>query len=734
MRAVIRLPTARSRAAAVLLLTAVAGCGAGATPSSSPNVPRLPAGPSYAGTPLRVGGLIVPARAQGEDVALAVNGRFSARFWPGVNLGATVPGTDPGQLAPSRADYDRWLAGMGELGVRLLRVYTILPPRFYDAFAAYNHAHATRPLHLLQGVWIPEERFVARQDAYAVLAEWKRELGDAVAVVHGDADLRRRRGHASGKYRSDVAPWLLGWSVGVEWDSAASAATNRKHVGRVPFRGRYIRATANASPMESFIAAGMDHVATLEAARGWSRPLTFTNWLTTDPLRHPAEPLKREDRVSIDAMHMRATRAWPGGVFASYHAYPYYPDFLRWEYRDARAAGGGRDPYAGYLRQLRAHHRGMPIMVTEFGLPTSLGSAHLGPHDRDQGGLSEQQAGAKDAELLQRIREERYAGGLLFEWADEWFKFTWNTLDLEQPSDRRAQWRSDLTNEEHFGVIAIEPGRTATKTLDGADDDWTRTTSQAIAESRGPVSEIRATHDAQYLWLRIRLRDARVWKTVPVRVGLAVSGHGNRGLPGTGGADPRADHGVVVGPGDRARLLQAAWLDPLPWLYGRVHHFLPFPAAAMRTSSGVWNRPRQILNRPLDVPGHGRQQAEFVDRSVLPWGTGDPAAPAFDQRHLVDGDGQVLELRLPWALLGYGDPSRHAVLRGRAGGTLRTTRGGRLGITVQVGGGPALRTAGYDWEDWDGPAWHERRKAGWNALARAFASGAAAGPTTSGAR
>ena len=73
-------------------------------------------------------------------------------------------------------------------------------------------------------------------------------------------------------------------------------------------------------------------LATLEARRGWSRPITFTNWLTVDPLEHPLEPLELEDRVSVDAMHLRATAAWPGGFFASYHAYPYYPDFLRFEY------------------------------------------------------------------------------------------------------------------------------------------------------------------------------------------------------------------------------------------------------------------------------------------------------------------------------------------------------------------------------------------------------------------
>ena len=57
--------------------------------------------------------------------------------------------------------------------------------------------------------------------------------------------------------------------------------------------------------------------------------MTFTNWLTTDPLRHPYEPLAVEDMVSIDAMHISATRRWPGGFFASYHAYPVLPGLPR---------------------------------------------------------------------------------------------------------------------------------------------------------------------------------------------------------------------------------------------------------------------------------------------------------------------------------------------------------------------------------------------------------------------
>ena len=62
--------------------------------------------------------------------------------------------------------------------------------------------------------------------------------------------------------------------------------------------------------MESWLAARLDHLATLEAA-GLEQPLTFTNWITTDPLEHPAEPFVDEDRVSVDATHLQATARGP---------------------------------------------------------------------------------------------------------------------------------------------------------------------------------------------------------------------------------------------------------------------------------------------------------------------------------------------------------------------------------------------------------------------------------------
>ena len=700
----------------------LAGCGSSAAGTAAR---------SFAGGPVERDGMTLPARVQGGALALAVGDGFEPRFWPGVNLGSTIPGHQPGEVAATAEDYRRWFPQMAELGARVVRVYTILPPAFYDELRAYNLAHPERPLYVIHGVWIPEERFLQTQDAYdpGVLSEFRAELTDAVAAVHGDLDRPERRGHASGRYRSSIAPWLLAWSVGVEWDPNATARSDRANAGRPAFRGRFITTRGEPTPMESWIAEHLDLVAGLEAARGWSRPITFTNWITADPLMHPSEPLAQEDMVSVDAMHLRATERWPGGFFASYHAYPYYPDFLGLDpgYAEYRRPDGTVDPYAGYLHELRAHHRGQAVMITEFGQPTGTGIAHHGPLDRHQGGHSEQEAAANNADMLAAIRQEGYAGGIVFEWADEWFKFTWNTVDLEVPGERRQLWRNVLTNEEHFGVIAADPGEDGRiVTVDGDDSEWVAGHSPVIQEGRGAVREVRAIKDEEYLYLRLRL-DEPLDDARPVSIGFDLRPAGNRGLPGTDGLVPEAEVALTIADGE-ATIRQAAWTDPIAALYGVRHDFVEVDRAHLEEGSGAWVTPRLILNRPQRIPGTGRTlPTELVEVGTLPWGSADPEDGDFDERHLIDADGEVVEIRVPWALLTFSDPSSRRLLTPRPDGALDTEIAERIGISV-VRDGQVAETAGFAWEDWNRVAWHERRKDGWETLQKAFRATAEADP------
>ena len=70
-------------------------------------------------------------------------------FVPGINLGTTTPGHYPGEVAIEAADYHRWFAQMGALGIRAVRIYTIHPPQMYEELLAWNRAHPAAPIFLM---------------------------------------------------------------------------------------------------------------------------------------------------------------------------------------------------------------------------------------------------------------------------------------------------------------------------------------------------------------------------------------------------------------------------------------------------------------------------------------------------------------------------------------------------------------------------------------------------------
>ncbi len=607
------------------------------------DLPPPPASSSWSPRTVTTAGLRTPATSGDGSFRLHTTGG-DRTFLPGINLGSTTPGHQPGELAITAADYRAWFAAMSWVGVRVIRVYTIHPPAFYAELAAFNREHPDRPLYLMHGVYLPDESYVQKQNLFdrTVTEAFDAELRDASAAVSGDLVRPATPGRASGTWTADISPWLAAWIIGVEWDPEATSASDMKNGGQPLYRGRWFGNTDDASPTERWLAARMDELAGVEAGRGRSVPMAFVNWPTTDPLTHPEEPLRQEDLVGVDANHVQPTTAWPAGTFASYHAYPYYPDFQRHEPELQEHTYAGRaDPYAGYIANLRRHHDPMPMLITEFGVPSSTGSTHHGPLGRSQGDHSEQEAMRIDAELLHLIKDSGASAGLLFSWTDEWFKFTWNTI-AHQDATRRQLWHDPYTNEQHFGLVALDatgpPGTAATTVADDADG-W-------------PVRRATARIDESYVHLRLTLTDP-----VPasVTIGMDVL-PGLRGAPAPGSDDTSSDAALTLNLADHTgQAYLRTELDPMPLDY-------PVPATARGPAPDGWKPFQLIVNRDLTVPATGRKlPVELFDAGVLRYGRWDQASPSADSRNLWYRDGDDIVIRVPWALAAYADPSSHRV-------------------------------------------------------------------------
>jgi hypothetical protein len=178
----------------------------------------------------------------------------------------------------------------------------------------------------------------------------------------GAAEIPRRPGHAGGRYDADVSRWVLAYIIGREWEPYAVKAFDEANPGNASYAGRYLEA-ASAPASDRWMAEQCDHLLSYEVDRyNAIRPIAYTNWPTLDPLIHPTEATTEEesawrvlhgkpgnlvreyenDVIGLDAMLIRPTSRNPAGWFASYHAYPYYPDFILLdpEYSRARSSEG----------------------------------------------------------------------------------------------------------------------------------------------------------------------------------------------------------------------------------------------------------------------------------------------------------------------------------------------------------------------------------------------------------
>jgi len=713
--------------------------------------------------------LRMPARTHRGHFDVRTSDAWSPFYLRGVNLGAALPGRHPSEF-PDDTVYGTWIDRIAALGFNVIRVYTIHPPGFYRALAAHNREHPDLPLRVVHGVWTglpPDDNYndVAWEHAFFS------EMQDVVDVVHGRADLAPRPGKAAGFYTADVSPWVLAYIIGREWEAHSVVAFDRNHPARSSWQGRYFT-IRNAPATDVWMAQALDTMVAYETDRYHTqRPIAYTNWPTLDPLHHVSESTNREevalrqalgetlgedpftsndDEVGLDATRIETTPAMQAGYFASFHAYPYYPDFMVNERRYAEAARqSGRSAWFHYLQDLRRYHGELPVVIAEYGLPSSLTAAHLQPDGLHHGGLSERAAALGNARLTGEIADAGLAGGILFSWIDEWFKKNWLVSRFELPGERNRLWWNRLDPEQHYGVYAMEPeprppGRTLTDRLPA----WRRRPA-LYADPRGSV---RLAADEAALSILIEAATSPPPERILVGIDLIDPDAGNLTWPGNVGPRPPVGIEFVIDiRNDEVRVLANPGVNPIglrtirdtsdrplvtptiranvpPELFsGRIEQYVVDSVVPDTRDDGVYDSLRIVPNRPRV----GRDTTEYAgigyDRGVLPRGErpdGDWTAQPDSGRY---------EIRVPWMLLNVTDPSSHRVLLGQVARAtpFETVTIDSAGIVVAVAypgerwimwpaSGRRADVHGFRWPEWEEPRWTTRERPTGRAMHDAF--------------
>ena len=592
----------------------------------------------------------------------------------GVNMGSG----EPGQWATDfHIDYDtylRWFRMIQEMGANTIRIYTIQSDVFYNAFYDYNSGN-DNPLYLIQGVWVNDYIQNSHRSAYdpefyeAFLSNCK----TMVDVIHGKKkiSLGRMADAGSGVYLKDISQWVIGYILGVEWEDVTVSYTDRMYEdieAYSSYEGRYLYTAPEATPFESMLALVGDKVLEYESERYHQQRLfAFANWPTTDPFTYPENVSEFFMKCAyVDVEHIKSTDKVIAGQFATYHVYPYYPDYLSY-FSDWSSLGianvddfvsedGVLNTYRAYLTMLTNHHS-LPVVISEFGVSTGRGMAQRDQNTgRNQGNMSESEQGLAIVDCWEDIKASGCVGGCVFSWQDEWFKRTWNTMYAVNLR-RTPYWSDYQTNEQYFGLLSFDPGTEKSVCyVDGDVSEW----GEEDVVLQEPSMMLSMKYDEKFIYFYIKqenfdFSEDKLYIPIDVTPKTGSNYCDNYGLK----FDRAVDFLLVIDGKENSRLMVQERYESLranfsEFVYGRNTYYAEnIPDA----NSPLFVNIDMILQMNILLMMGQKTEAETYETGKLTYGNANPSSDNFNSLADFCVSGDDIEVKLPWQLLNFADPS-----------------------------------------------------------------------------
>lgn len=575
-------------------------------------------------------------------------------------MGVGIPGKWAADFAIDKETYMRWFAEIQDMGANTIRVYTLLHTDFYEAFYEYNKDN-DHPLYLIHGVWVNDYVQNSHRDAYD--DDFRQTLLDdcqtLVDVLHGKKNLSLGRGIGSGRYRKDVSQWVIGYILGVEWEDVTVEYTNRKYPELNSYKGKYMYTTVEASPFEAMLCEVGNSIIDYESKRyKQQRLVAFSNWPTTDPFDYQENITEHFKKCAkVDVEHIKTTKAFKSGHFASYHIYPYFPDYLN--YVDDKSGfdyteDGSLNTYLTYLKKVVSHHT-IPVVISEYGVSTGRGMAQKDANTgRNQGHMSENEQGQAIIDCYKDIKAAGCAGSCVFTWQDEWFKRTWNTMyavDLL----KTPYWSDYQTNEQYFGLLAFDPGKK--KSISYVDGDLSEWNKKDIVTKNNDMS-ISMKYDEKFIYFRIHkdnFSEDNDIIYIPIdttqKTGSTYCMNHNLSF------ERASDFLIVIDGKKNSRVLVQERYESLRAMYlYNTEEKDPY-INAVDKDTPVFKPIELILKTAVELMELENTNAETYETGLLTYGNANPESEDFNSLADFIFSGDDIELKIPWQMLNFSNPS-----------------------------------------------------------------------------
>ncbi len=596
-------------------------------------------------------------KAEGDKIYLDKGDGYGEFEIKGVNMGSAKPGKWSTDFAIDKETYLRWFGYIQEMGANTVRIYTVQSEDFYNAFYEYNRDNPN-PLYLIHGVWVNDYILNSYRDAYdpdfsdALIDDCK----TVVDVIHGTRKLAHdsmdSAGH--GTYKHDISRWVIGYILGAEWVDTTVAFTDEKYKSDDRYNqysGTYMYTTEDATPFEALLAQVGDKIIEYESKRYKTQKLvSFSNWPTTDPFDYPLSITEHFMKcANIDVEHIKASESFLSGQFASYHVYPYYPDYLSyvddWSAMDIDADiedyynDGKLNTYKLYLSMLTSHHS-MPVVITEFGISSGRGISRM----------SETEQGNALAACYNDIMESGCAGSCAFTWQDEWFKSTQNTMHAVNPT-RTPYWSDYQTGEQYFGLLSFDPGEVKSVCyVDGDISEWTD--ADIVAQNADMTLSVK--YDEKFIYFLAK-KDGFDFKRDALYIPIDITDKSGSSYCSSNGLmfDRAVDFLITIDGLSDSRVQVQERYEALRSTYAEsVYQFDTY------AEDNVPDKASSSFKNIYLISKSDAKEVEIFETGSLVYGNADPESSDYNSLadYIVEGD--YVEIKIPWQLLNFADPSR----------------------------------------------------------------------------
>ena len=581
----------------------------------------------------------------------------------GVTVTAAEPGEPATNFATDKKTYLSWFSQIAEMGANTLRVPYIMSEDFYRAFYEYNTSH-DEPLYLVQGISIDSAVMDSTYDIFDehFYENFRKSCIAAVDVIHGTRKLFRNELPSAGygSFTQDVSPWVLGYVLGSEWDPETVAYANHTYANDPEcntFQGQYLVTREDAAPVEAMLAYVADSMISYEAKRyKVQRVFGFYSTVDTDPLLIDVSDSENTDltlKAPIDTERILCTDAVLSGQFAAYAIFPHSTDRLFeandevWESlgvsrADYDLGNGQYNFYAAYLQCLQNHHT-MPILIIEFGASSSRAPSKLewgsGKHF---GSMTEQEQGEAIVSSWHDIIATGCVGGILSSWQDDWGRTASSRGEVD--AEASIYWSDAQAAVQGLGLLTFDPE--AACRLDGDISEWTKKDLAATGENG---SAVYIKYDERYIYFMVKKTGFDLSEdTLYIPIDTTQLSGSNYCANMNVKFDRAADFLLVINGRENSRLLVQERYDF--YHSGTEHAYYEQNMPALDSSNfGPWYLPLGPYTQVV---------AGAYETGKLRYGSTDPTSPEYSTLADFIAGVDCVEIRLPWQLLHFSNPSK----------------------------------------------------------------------------